>query len=91
MDDYTTWLVMKQTGLKPAAKMALYWIAEAHDETTGECVVGINRLAQLCEVSCKCVQTHLAHLKKLGLISVSTRHHVSRAQDVNAYKLRLDQ
>ena len=91
MDDYTTWLVMKQTGLKPAAKMVLYWIAESHDQTTDECVVGIIRLATLCEISRKCVQTHLRHLKKIGLISVSTRHHVSRSQDVNAYKLRLGQ
>jgi pyocin large subunit-like protein len=80
---------MQKTGLKPATKIVLYWIAESYDATTDEFVVGINQLATLCEISRKCVQTHLRHLKKIGLISVSTRHHVSRAQDVNAYKLGL--
>jgi DNA-binding MarR family transcriptional regulator len=89
MDDHLTWLVMKQPGLKPAAKMVLYWIAESHDQTTDECVVGIGRLAQLCVVSRKCVQMHLTNLKKAGLISIQPRFKTGRVQDVNAYRLRL--
>jgi hypothetical protein len=37
MSHYMTALAMKQRGLKPAAKIVLYWLADHHNGETGRC------------------------------------------------------
>ena len=65
-----TALAMKQTNLKPATKIVLYWIADHHNGETGECFPSINRLAQLCEMSRRSVETHILTLEQEGLLEV---------------------
>ena len=43
MSHYMTALAMKQKGLKPAAKVVLYWIADHHNGETGQCNPSIKR------------------------------------------------
>ena len=68
MSHYMTALAMKQTNLKPATKIVLYWIADHHNGETGECFPSINRLAQLCEMSRRSVETHILTLEQEGLL-----------------------
>lgn len=89
MSHFMTALAMKQPGLKPAAKLVLYWLADHHNETTGECFPSINRLAELCEMSRRSVEVHLADLEARGLIARQARHRDGGGKTANGYILRL--
>jgi len=89
MSHFMTALAMRQTGLKPAAKIVLYWLADHHNETTGDCFPSINRLAELCEMSRRSVETQIASLEADGLVERVNRMRVGGGKTSNGYILRL--
>lgn len=68
MSHYMTALAMKQTGLKPATKIVLYWLADHHNGETGKCFPSLNRLASLAEMDKSTVVRHIDALVELGLV-----------------------
>lgn len=84
-----TALAMRQAGLKPAAKIVLYWLADHHNETTGQCFPSIARLADLCEMSRRSVEQHLSDLEASGLIERQARHRPEGGKTSNSYILHL--
>ena len=86
-----TALAMKQTGLKPAAKIVLYWLADHYNQSTGECFPSINRLIELCEMTRRAVQNNIDDLEAAGLVEVVTRHRPNGSQTSNIYVLKLAQ
>ena len=91
MSHYMTALAMKQTGLKPAAKIVLYWLADHYNQSTGECFPSINRLTELCEMTRRAVQNNIDDLEAAGLVHVVTRHRPNGSQTSNIYVLKLAQ
>lgn len=89
MSHYMTALAMRQTGLKPAAKIVLYWLADHHNESTGDCFPSINRLAELCEMSRRSVENHLADLEAANLVERAQRYRETGGKTSNGYMLRL--
>ena len=89
MSHYMTALAMRQTGLKPATKIVLYWLADHHNERSGECFPRIARLAELCEMSRRSVETHLAELEAAGLIERALRFREGGGKTSNTYILNL--
>ena len=89
MSHYMTALAMRQTGLKPATKIVLYWLADHHNERSGECFPSIARLAELCEMSRRSVETHLAELEAAGLIERALRFREGGGKTSNTYILKL--
>jgi DNA-binding transcriptional MocR family regulator len=89
MSHYMTALAMKQRGLKPAAKIVLYWLADHHNETTGACFPSLKTLAQECEMGKSTLIRHLDDLEKAGLIERHERTRENGSQTSTAYKLRL--
>lgn len=89
MSHYMTALAMKQKGLKPAAKIVLYWLADHYNQSTGECFPSINRLIELCEMTRRAVQTNIDDLEAAGLVEVVTRHRPNGSQTSNSYILKL--
>ena len=82
-----TALAMRQTGIKPAAKIVLYWLADHHNGETGQCNPSINRLAKCCEMSRRSVENHLQTLQDAGLIKVSNKFREQGGQTSNIYTL----
>ena len=89
MSHYMTALAMRQTGLKPATKVVLYWLADHHNERSGECFPSIARLAELCEMSRRSVETHLSELEAAGLIERALRFREGGGKTSNTYILKL--
>ncbi len=89
MSHYMTALAMKQTGLKPAAKIVLYWLADHHNESTGACFPSLRVLADECEMSKRAVQGHLDALEAAGLIARKVRARENGSQTSNGYVLNL--
>lgn len=89
MSHYMTALAMRQQGLKPAAKIVLYWLADHHNGETGDCFPSLNLLARECEMSRPTVVKHLGELEKAGLISRSRRERSNGSQTSTAYILNL--
>lgn len=89
MSHYMTALAMRQTGLKPAEKIVLYWIADHHNETTGDCFPSIARLAQLADMSRRSVENQIAKLEAAGLVERVERHRETGGKTSNSYILRL--
>ena len=89
MSHYMTALAMKQTGLKPATKIVLYWLADHHNGETGKCFPSINRLAELSEMSRRAVEGHLDTLEKLGLITRVQQYRDTGGKTTNSYILGL--
>jgi DNA-binding transcriptional MocR family regulator len=89
MSHYMTALAMKQKGLKPAAKIVLYWLADHHNETTGACFPSLKTLAKECEMGKSTLIRHLDDLEKAGLIERHERARENGSQTSTAYKLRL--
>lgn len=89
MSHYMTALAMKQTNLKPATKIVLYWIADHHNGETGECFPSINRLAQLCEMSRRSVETHILTLEQEGLLERKAQYRETGGKTTNSYILDL--
>jgi len=90
MSHYMTALAMKQTGLKPAAKIVLYWLADHHNSETGACFPSLARLAEECEMGKASVIRHLNSLEESGLISRQQRHRENGSQSSTEYILHLD-
>lgn len=89
MSHYMTALAMKQVGLKPATKIVLYYLADHHNGETGKCFPSLQRLAEVCEMSKRSVQTHLTELEERKLIKVRTNFHNGQ-QTSNNYDLLLE-
>lgn len=90
MSHYMTALAMKQTGLKPATKIVLYWLADHHNETTKECFPRISRLADLCDMSRRSVEGHMNILENMGLIKRINRFKEQGGKTSNGYILYLN-
>ena len=88
MSHYMTALAMKQQGLKPATKIVLYWLADCHNQETGQCFPSINHLANVCEMSRRSVEGHLTILEQLGLIKRFNQYR-DRGKTSNSYSLDL--
>lgn len=89
MSHFMTALAMKQSGLKPAAKIVLYWLADHHNETTGQCFPSIKRLVDLCEMDRATVIRHINNLVEMGLVNRIERTRDNGSQTSNAYELML--
>lgn len=89
MSHLMTALAMRQTGLKPAAKMVLYWLADHHNGETGHCFPSLNTLAKECEMSRATVVRHLDALESAGLIIRRDRKRDNGSQTSTSYELRL--
>ena len=63
----TSWAI-KQRGIKPAAKIVLFHLADHHNPTYG-CFPSQETLAEICEMSKRSVQDQLGLLEARGLIS----------------------
>jgi DNA-binding transcriptional ArsR family regulator len=84
-----TALAMKQQGLRPATKVVLYWIADHHNSETGDCFPSINRLATLCEMSRRSVETHITALEDQGLLKRISQYRDTGGKTANSYLLEL--
>lgn len=89
MSHYMTALAMKQTGLKPATKIVLYWLADHHNETTGDCFPSIRRLAELCEMDRATVIRQINALEANSIVMRVERKRSNGSQTSNGYKLML--
>ena len=89
MSHLMTALAMKHKGLSPATKIVLYWIADHHNGETGNCFPSINRLASVCEMSRRSVESHVSRLEDQGLIEVTRRFRPEGGKTSNSYKLLL--
>tara|TARA_R100000426_G_scaffold66085_1_gene46073 strand:- start:1004 stop:1690 length:687 start_codon:yes stop_codon:yes gene_type:complete len=84
-----TALAMKQQGLRPATKVVLYWIADHHNSETGDCFPSISRLATLCEMSRRSVETHITALEDQGLLKRISQYRDTGGKTANSYLLEL--
>ena len=84
-----TALAMRQQGLKPSTKIVLYWLADHHNETTGECFPSYSTLEAECEMHRATVMRHIDELVKLGLIERIKRTRANGSQTSNGYRLSL--
>lgn len=89
MSHYMTALAMKQQGIRPATKVVLYWIADHHNSETGDCFPSINRLAILCEMSRRSVETQITALEDLGLLKRKSQYRDTGGKTANSYLLEL--
>ena len=90
MSHYMTALAMKQEGLKPATKIVLYWLADHHNSETGRCFPSLARLAKVCEMTKRSIQTHILDLERKGLIQVIPNYRDDGQQTSNNYTLFLE-
>lgn len=89
MSHYMTALAMRQRGLKPAAKIVLYWLADHHNESTGLCFPSLKTLASECEMDKSTVIRHLSALEAAGLIERMARTRGDGSQASTEYSMRL--
>lgn len=89
MSHYMTALAMKQRGLKPSAKIVLYWLADHHNEETGLCFPSLKTLATECEMNKSTLIRHLDALEELGLILRDKRDRQNGSRTSNSYRLTL--
>lgn len=84
-----TALAMKQRGLKPAAKIVLYWLADHHNGETGKCFPSLSRLADVCEMSKRSVQDQIHALELAGLISIDATYRDDGQQTANNFTFNM--
>lgn len=89
MSHYMTALAMRQRGLKPATKIVLYWLADHHNETTGDCFPSYSTLAKECEMDRATVIRHINELIELRLIERVERTRENGSRTSNGYRLSL--
>lgn len=89
MSHYMTALAMKQQGLKPAAKIVLYWLADHYNESTGACFPSLKTLAAECEMDVASIKRHLANLEASRLIQRTQRLRENGSQTSTQYTLHL--
>lgn len=91
MSHLMTALAMQVTGLKPATKIVLYWLADCHNFETDECFPSVKTLAEKCEMSRRSVIAHLEELERLGHITRLARTRKNGSQTSNAYVLNFSE
>lgn len=84
-----TALAMQQTGIKPATKIVLYWLADHHNSETGLCCPSLKKLAAECEMTKSTVCLHLKALEDGGFIEVNERFRANGSQTSSEYLLNL--
>jgi hypothetical protein len=89
MSHYMTALAMKQRGLKPAAKIVLYWLADHHNDETGLCFPSLKTLATECEMNKTTLIRHLDALEEMGLIQREKRDRENGSRASTSYRLTL--
>lgn len=86
----TNWAI-RQRGLKPAAKIVLWHLADCHNRHTGQCNPYQSTLADMCEMSRASLNNHLNHLEAKGLIQrVQTVDDGTKRQRPTQYILAFD-
>lgn len=89
MSHLMTALAMRQTGIKPAAKIVLYWLADHHNGETERCFPSLKTLERECEMNRSAIVRHLKSLEADGLISRDKRTRDNGSQTSTSYKLHL--
>ncbi len=84
-----TALAMQQKGLKPAAKIVLYWIADHHNSETGACFPSLAKLADECEMDRSTIIRHVDSLCSMGFIEKVERKRGNGSRTSNGYHLNL--
>lgn len=88
--DATNWAI-KQRGLKPAAKIVLWHLADCHNGHTGQCNPRQATLAVMCEMSRSTLNLHLSKLEERGLIKrVTSIDETTKRQRPTHYILAMD-
>lgn len=86
----TNWAI-RQRGLKPAAKLVLWNLADRHNADSGRCDPSQARLAEDCEMSRSTLNLHLRALEEAGLIRrVQRSDPKTRRQERTFYLLAFD-
>lgn len=86
----TNWAVQVR-GIKPAAKVVLWHLADRHNKDTGRCDPSQALLAEDCEMSRSAVNSHLTALEKAGLITRIQRvNSATKRQESTAYILNFE-
>ena len=89
MSHYMTALAMKQKGIKPSAKIVLYWLADHYNGETGECFPSHKRLAECCEMTRQSIINQLKILEEAGLVKIIPRFRSNGSHTSNTYELIL--
>lgn len=84
-----TALAMKQKGIKPSAKIVLYWLADHYNGETKECFPSHKRLAECCEMTRQSIINQLRILEESGFINILPRYRDNGSHTSNTYKLLL--
>lgn len=91
MSNIATRWARRQRGLKPAAKVVLWCLADHHNGQTGECFPMQETIAEECEISRSTVNLHLDALEKRGLIRrVNAIDDRTKRQRPTRYILNID-
>lgn len=91
MSHYMTALAMKQTGLKPATKIVLYWLCDHHNSETDDCFPSLRLLQSECEMDKSTIIRHLKTLENLGLIKRKIRKRSNGSNTSTEYILSTKQ
>lgn len=89
MSHIMTALAMRQTGLKPSAKIVLYWLADHYNESSGACFPSLKTLAEECEMDKSTVVRQLDALEAAGFIERSARARENGSQTSTEYFLHM--
>lgn len=89
MSHYMTALAMKQKGIKPSAKIVLYWLADHYNGETKECFPSHKRLAECCEMTRQSIINQLKILQDGGFINILPRYRDNGSHTSNTYQLLL--
>ncbi|MEP5007742.1 MULTISPECIES: helix-turn-helix domain-containing protein [Roseobacteraceae] len=77
-------------GLKPAAKIVLFQLADFHNKETGRCNPSAKRLADECEMGRATFFRHMTTLEECGLVTRHARGDGDGGRGSNQYELHLD-
>lgn len=81
--------VVRITNLKPSAKWVLYYLAEAKNPETGECLISQKELTAKSGVVNATLNTQLTNLERLGLIGREARFSADGARLTTSYTINL--
>jgi hypothetical protein len=70
MSHYMTAIAMRQTGISPEAKIALYWLAEGFDSIKGEGRINLVKLHELAGCSNAALELVKRQLTTLGILQI---------------------
>lgn len=86
MSDLLRAQAMRVKGLTPSEKIALYWLADHCEDSTGVCSPRLVTLADLCDMSRDAVTRNIKALVRKGLIERRSR---DRRNEGTEYTVRL--